>query len=328
MIIVSSMPRQKRIEYNLGWTCNFDCIFCTEKENKEKFQGKMLSQEEIKKQLLSFKQQGYTHITFLGGEPFLQENFYYALLAAKALHFQVLVTSNGTLLQSEDIARKHLPLIDELIISLHSLDPASQKQISQIKNEIDYDLIFININKYHRGQFKKVNTVISSYNYQDISPIAEFLVYHRIKEFSITYPDFCPQITRYQGNFSLKYSEIVAELAPVAAICQANNIRLRICDIPLCVLGELGKYSEDLCYAHRVKLESNGEYFDRDSKLPRKRNFAPECQSCVLKGKCWGIGIEYYRSFGTAELKALFEIPAGLAGKITTDYISPAVKNK
>jgi hypothetical protein len=53
------------------------------------------------------------------------------LKAGKKLGFQILVTTNGSMIQFKHLAAKFLPYIDELIISI----PAIDKQLQPIIND-------------------------------------------------------------------------------------------------------------------------------------------------------------------------------------------------
>src|SRR4030042_4749282 len=102
----------KRVEIYVGFKCNNNCVFCVEKNERMKNKDKILYQDlnEIEDKVKALKNQGYNHINFLGGEPFLEKNFLPFLQIAKKYGFSTAVTTNGSLLADEEIAKSHLPL--------------------------------------------------------------------------------------------------------------------------------------------------------------------------------------------------------------------------
>lgn len=292
----------------LGWKCNHRCIFCNERQNIEQYWQRKISNKEILAKLLKYKKQGYNHVTFLGGEPFSQENFGYAIRAAKTLGYTLLVTTNGTLLQFERIARQTVPFIDELIISIHSANPEKQMAINRSQSALDLHKIFSNSAKYFRGNFIKINTVLNHHNYQNLEPIIKLAQQYEIKEIALTYPDIAAEVRVNQAQILLRYSELLPYLKKAYQFCQRSGINLKIADIPLCCLGRLWELADDLVYDNRMKLSVESEQgvkensgkekeLDRKKILPRARRHIKKCDPCTMKDRCWGPAIAYVEEF-------------------------------
>ena len=102
----------KRLEMYLWWTCNNKCIFCVEMKTMEKMWKTKVTEAEIFKKLIKYKQKWYNHVTYLWWEPFIQQNFLFALKIWKKLWYTIMVTTNWSMIQYEKIAKKYLPYID------------------------------------------------------------------------------------------------------------------------------------------------------------------------------------------------------------------------
>ena len=291
----------KRLEIYLGWKCNHKCLFCIEELNIERFWDIEYSGKEILKKLQSYKKKGYDHVTFLGGEPFIQKNFQYSIRAAKALGFTLLVTTNATTLQVKKNAKETLPYIDELIISLPSLDPENQTYVNHTKNPIDYDKVFDNIQEYFSGNFVKVNTIIGKYNCHELVNIVQFLGEKGVKEISFTYPDYGKWAFEKADKVFMRYTELLPYLESAYDMGQKFGMTIRLCDIPLCCSGKLYPVHEDLYYDNRLKVgmhqeeEHYGEEveLDRNKKAPRSRRQVEKCKGCKVNKYCWGPGHKY-----------------------------------
>jgi wyosine [tRNA(Phe)-imidazoG37] synthetase (radical SAM superfamily) len=59
-----------------------------------------------------------------------------------------LVTTNATTLEFTSQAKKYLPYIDELILSINTLNKDIYQKLHQVRNMPDYEKVFLNINKY------------------------------------------------------------------------------------------------------------------------------------------------------------------------------------
>ena len=171
----------KRLEMYLWWTCNNKCLFCIEMKTMEKMWNKIITNSEVLKTLIKYKKQWYNHVTYLGGEPFIQKNFWFALKVWKKLWYTIMVTTNWNLIQFDNIAKKRLPYIDDLIISIPIIDKKLQPIINNTKAIIDFDDVFINIKKYWKWKFLKVNTVLNPLNIDYIYDIVKFLIKYDVK---------------------------------------------------------------------------------------------------------------------------------------------------
>src|SRR4030042_5749741 len=102
--------QDKKLEIFSTFRCNNDCIFCVQKENRKKYKDLNIfkNKRNILKILNFYAQKGYKYINFLGGEPFIERNFFDLLKAAKKMNFITALATNGYYLANPKIARKFL----------------------------------------------------------------------------------------------------------------------------------------------------------------------------------------------------------------------------
>lgn len=307
----------KRLELYVWRTCNHNCIYCCEYPNMEEKWGKKVSEEEILKQLLKFKLKWYNHVTFLWWEPFIQSVFGYALKIAKRLWYTTLVTTNSTTLHLETQAKKYLPYIDQLILSVEGIDNETQKKISRTPVIVKRDLVFKNIYKYWNGNFLKANIVVVKDNLHKLDSIVNYLHDKSINNISFTYPDIIPDyfsMDQIRDLFAVSYQEFVSIVDKIIYSPKYRDINFKITDIPFCCfpLSKLEKYiplTDDYDFAWRLKIEIDWNLLDRSVKnewdLPRDRFWVDKCNECKYKWICWWPSIYYDQLYWLDEINPI-----------------------
>ena len=311
----------KRVEMYVGWTCNQKCTYCMEFPNMERQWTKRVSKYEILKKLIKYKKKWYNHVTYLWWEPFIQEVFWDALKLAKKLNYTILVTTNCTTLHIEKEAKKYLPFIDELIISVEAIDKALQQKISRTNVFVEWEKVFENISKYWKGGFLKANIVITKDNLQELHNIVIFIVRKWVKNIAITYPDL--DIEYYSKKHILervapKYSEAMEKIVKINNFCEQNDINLKIVDFPFCVFpkDKMEYYirkTDEIDYANRLKVNDilYEDYkiihweLDRNDILPRERRHIDKCSWCKYKKLCWWISLWYKKIYWITEINPI-----------------------
>ncbi|MDD2907723.1 MAG: radical SAM protein [Candidatus Gracilibacteria bacterium] len=308
----------KRLEIYVGWTCNQKCTYCIEFPNMEKAWKIKVSKYDILKKLLKYKKLGYNHVTYLGGEPFIQPVFLDALILGKKLGYTILVTTNATTLHIDSQASKFLPYIDELFLSVEAIGIEEQQKISRTNNYVNWEGVFENIKKYWNGNLLKANIVITQDNKNNLFELVEFLKEKGVKEISITYPDVMKDYYTKEHILSKifpRYPEVMEKVLPVIDYCHLNNIKLKVVDIPYCIfpkenLEEYIKITDDYDYGDRIKITYdenvlNRGKFEKKEDIPRERFWTKKCDGCKYKGKCWGPSIHYKWLYGFEDINPI-----------------------
>ena len=299
----------KRIEIYVWWTCNQKCTYCMEFSNMEKQWNNKVSKYDILKYLIKYKKQGYNHVTYLWWEPFIQPVFWEALKLWKKMWYTILVTTNCTTLHIDKEAKKYLPYIDELILSVEAIDKNLQQKISRSYVFVHWDKVFENINKYWNWRYLKANIVITKDNLKYIFNIVKYIEWKWIRNIAITYPDLDREYYWFQHlkeNVAPTYKDCMKEIVIIEDFCFKNKIKLKIVDFPFCVFpkNKLKRYikeTDDFDYWNRLKVadifyENGWEIYweiDRSKILPRDRKHIDKCKDCRYKDICWGPAVSY-----------------------------------
>ena len=308
----------KRIEIYVWWTCNQKCTYCIEFEHMEETWGKKLTKYDIIKLLIKYKKQWYNHVTYLWGEPFIQPVFKDALNLWKKLWYTILVTTNATTLHIEREAKKYLPYIDELILSVEALDKELQQKISRSKTYVIWEEVFANIEKYWSWRYLKANIVITKDNLSELINIVKYLKQKGVTNIAIVYPDI---VIKYYTTKHIKqkiaprYNECIQEIIKVYNYCIDNNIDIKVTDIPFCIfpidrIDEYIKITDEYDYWTRLKITNKWEELDRKNlekwdEIPRDRCQEKECSECIYIWKCWGPSVHYKKLFWLNEIKPI-----------------------
>ena len=288
----------KRVEIYVGFKCNNNCVFCVERNSRLKNQANTYYNQpgEIENKILALKNQGYNHINFLGGEPFVENNFLSFLQAAKKHGFSTAVTTNGSLLADEEIAKSHLPFINDLIVSIHghneeliTKQTKNPRLFAQLKNA------FINIKKYFTGRLLKSNCVINKLNFNELPAIIEFIGTNGIKEISLTNMS----IKGYNNDYIVPLADLKLIISKVVSQAKEQDIILRFSDVPFCILGENYYLTNEIFADSRTKLNIE----NKEESFWRPKIKTDKCKGCKLNDLCLGLDLEYYKLFGDEELK-------------------------
>lgn len=314
----------KRLEIYLWWTCNHKCIFCVEFPTMEKMWSVKVTHKELLKKLIKYKKKGYNHVTYLWWEPFIQSNFDFALKVWKKLWYTILVTTNANTIQFDNIAKKYLPYIDQLIISIPIIDKKTQPVINNTKVIIDFDRVFENINKYWRWNFLKVNTVINKLNLEHLEGIIHFLNSYWVKSISLTYPDIYRSYYSKDhiiSKMAMPYKQAMKYVIPAFELGRSFGIDVKLVDFPFCTFPSLEytQHTDDFSYQERLKVNyEEKEYFrvstgvwkneknlniKRPDSIPRMRSLIWKCKKCSVNQVCWWPSDHYKELFWTSDIQ-------------------------
>jgi len=290
---------EKRLELYITFKCNNNCLFCIEKENRLRYKNKQIfkDDQDIFAQLSKYRKNGYSHLNLLGGEPFLDKNITKILTIAKKLNFKIALATNGSLLANEKIAAETLPLIDDLIISIHGHNNDLVTKLSQNK-QLYQNLLsgLANTRKYFKGRLLKVNCVINKFNYKYLLEILKFIKLHGVNEVNLTSLD----ITDYNKDLAINFVKLKPLIKQLVEFSKSQDMILRFSDIPLCILGDYFYLSNHLFFDQRDKYYLEG---DKEENVERNKIKPKICKKCSKQEICQGLDFKYHKILGDKALK-------------------------
>ncbi len=203
--------------FELTTRCNLDCIYCYNVwKQQDSFQQKDLTLSEVKTIVSNIKEKTSIYsIALAGGEPLLNKDFYRIADFLSSEKIKTTVTSNGLLLNEDNIQRLIECGIKHIEISMPSVENGTYKKLCRSEKLKSVRTAILNIRKYNVKL--TVTSVFTKYNYKEIHDIiqlsavfgADYFVFNR----------FVP------GGMGLRYNnELVLDKQQlIYALEEANN---------------------------------------------------------------------------------------------------------
>ncbi len=160
------------LSFPITQTCNFHCVYCGIGGEATASEQKLISVEYIDKVVREAAAKGVKKFRITGGEPFTHPDIDKILELMNSYGYFTLINTNGSLLI------KHREIIEKLnknfhfAVSFDTLKPSALKTISGVSlhREIVEGVRLLS----QRGLLMRLNTVVTTYNYDEISDIIEF----------------------------------------------------------------------------------------------------------------------------------------------------------
>jgi len=272
----------------VGYSCNNNCVFCSEAdEYLENLKKK--SFKEIKKEVLETRKQ-YDFISFMGREPTLREDIFDILKFTVSLGFrQVGITTNGRMFSYPRFTKEILGTgIKQVGVSLSGATAKTHDKLTQVSGSFDQTIKGIrNIVRFKKSEVSLlVNLNLTKLNYFEFKQMLDLLIGLGVKEINILF------------------------IAPLSKRSRSKDIVMQ--------MSKLGKYVFDILkpYLDNPELkfllveflpcslprEAKKYFFPCLEKNPHKVKI-PICKNCKYKDKCDGVLQDYINLYGTKEFK-------------------------
>lgn len=197
--IASSIQKEPCLDFvNLRITnrCNFKCIHCFPDSQGR---GVEYTKEEIEDIINQLSEYKVVHITFTGGEPFLNKDLISLVRYANEKGMLVSICTNASLIDDNAIEELQSCAIGALKISL---DGCNADQHDTYRGAGKFDKLIPKIQKIIQAGIPVcINTVFSKINYKDYKEMAHFISELGPKEFAF---DFI----RNSGRASERWDEL------------------------------------------------------------------------------------------------------------------------
>ena len=158
------------INYHLTKACNMKCKFCFATFNDLEVVKHNL--EKSKKIISEVAKNGFSKITFAGGEPTLIKELPETVKYAKELGLITTIVTNGAKLSEEPLLSKLAPYLDWVALSIDTLNDdlniKSGRAINGGNTAITESFFIELIEKLKQLNIRvKINTVVSNYNWKE-----------------------------------------------------------------------------------------------------------------------------------------------------------------
>jgi organic radical activating enzyme len=339
------MPLTTRIDVNLGYACNNDCVFCYFKERKRAESN--LSTSEAKQLLFRIKSFGIDTVELTGGEVTLRKDILEIIAFAKEnLNFNhISVITNGSGFCNAPFAARALECgVDDVLVSIHGPDEHVHDALVNRNGSFQEAVQSIE-NLLRLGASCRTNTVVNQKNVQHLSEIGALL--HTLSVQQVNYIFFSPLDDARQTRMQLwpRYSEAAPHVGTMIDRYRKAFKTISIKAIPFCFLGG---YADFITNFHqniydpfewdnfnRVRIRRGlavrnlatltGMLFLMDIRRMRRISYRRSlyeatqrmhariqcvkprvCRQCMFDSICPGLWKSYAKKFGVNEVKPVF----------------------
>ena len=320
----TSFEAGHQIEIQLGHYCNNRCVFCVSGQLTEQGLAQPIGLPPVVNALEDAASKGIKRVTFLGGEPTIQDSFLPALTRAIELGFNdIVIFSNGARGKSRKFLDSVLALGDfTWRFSIQGGNAAAHDAVTTRKGS--FAKIAAAMEYLHsRGQDITANMCVNTMSYESLPDYAELVPKYGIRQLHIDMirPENSGQRTdEYLRTIVPRHTEMAPFVRKMLDGFAAWNpdFDVNIGNMPYCVVPEHadrihhgGEPTLTLTTGHRGELNT----------ILRKYAFqavdavhAPGCEECVFRSGCRGVPEKYAIFYGIDELQ-----PVRLADLPTLD---------
>jgi MoaA/NifB/PqqE/SkfB family radical SAM enzyme len=312
---------QSQIEVQLGHFCNNRCVFCVSGQLTEQKRAPQLPQGPIRDQIERARQQGAQKITFLGGEPTLQQSFLDLLALAVALEFpEIVIFTNGVMTPKESFRERAFRVLD-------GLGPDMKRRVIwrfslQGGTQAAHDATTLNPGAWGKiqtslaalkadGARLTCNLCVVESNYRSVPALAEEAVRWGFE--SLHLDMVRPRDAGDRTEFELRammarYTDMVPAFTALSDAClrlRGPGFDLNLGNLPYCVAPHLAHHiHHDGQQTLTVAADGQGHTQDGFDKYLDKRSDKHKpttCAQCVFEPRCSGVFDKYREFHGDAE---------------------------
>lgn len=300
--------RMRRMELHLMYTCVQGCQFCSERERMNRFVEYEVTWGRVARVLRDYAEHEIEAVHFTGGEPTLHPRFVDILRLAKKLGLRTSVGTNGAMLCRPELARQAVPLLDEILFSLHGPTAEVHQALTRSPGSFERVLAAIRLSQEVVPGFRPfVNTVLTRANVDCIEQTIALAERRGAALVVVSNPT-------PEGGAEQCYPDLAIPLEQLGTVLQQlararRDVILRFFGVPLCLLGEHAILSNDLHWDPRVTVEWNVEpgkvvYGGVFTWTPgRRRVHVQQCEPCTWRGVCPGVFEAYAERWPTDALR-------------------------
>lgn len=221
---------------NLNGRCNQSCLFCITSKTIE--EGKALTYQNVRKQIIDAIKYGYQKIDFYGGEPTMYPFLTKAIGFASDCGLECTLATNAIKFASAQYAKTFFSnlTLKSVRISLHSHNERIHDKITQIPGSHQKTLTGVkHILRYLKTKKVCANIVITKLNYKDLPKIVRLA--HSIGIPAVKFSGLCLTGRALDHrSLAVKLDLVGKHLAGAIRVAAQNDQLIFIEKLPLCIV--------------------------------------------------------------------------------------------
>ena len=295
---------EKRVDIKTGFSCNNNCLFCVQADNKYKGNRPL---EDIKKDLEDSRER-CEGVVLTGGEVTIRKDFFEIVEYAKSLGYKTIqIQTNGRMFSSLDFCKKTISAgATEFSPSIHGYCSEQHDFLTRADGSFNQTVKGIKNLKF-LGQYVLTNTVVVKPNYRNLPDIARLLVKLGVDQFQLAF-------VHPMGNAWKNFDSMVP-LISLAAPYIHKGLQIGINAgkqvmaeaMPYCQMEGYEKYVAEKVIPEteiRGQKYQNTNNFTKQRQTDGKSKFQ-QCIDCKYNSICEGPWKEYPEKRGNDEFNAL-----------------------
>jgi MoaA/NifB/PqqE/SkfB family radical SAM enzyme len=240
------MPITKRIDLNLGYSCNINCRFCYYQKSMRcggKEARHDLSTQEAKKWLCFFRKKGLEAIDLTGGEPTIRQDIAELIsYAREAGYKKICIITNGLRLADDAFLAQLIESgLNDILFSLHGPNRQVHEALTQTPGSFD-KLLQAMRNAKARGLRMRSNTVVNGISYRYLEETAELLCGLGVKVVNFILFNPIVEAQASDSDMNVGYTQAAPYLSRAIDAYKDKLEKVTLRYIPFCVMPGYEQY--------------------------------------------------------------------------------------
>lgn len=273
----------KTLVIETGLTCTNHCIFCYQKGLREAYsETDEVSWDWIKKSLIKGIKEGFTEVSFIGGEVTIRPDFLQMVRFAREIGYQgVSVTTNGWMLSNKDFFDAAVESgLTSLGVSIHGNNSQVHDGLTGRKGSFEHAILTIR-NAVSSPLRNRLNTftLVNKRNVGHLMEIAKMIEYLGVKLLVFQPVVLSKSNFEDAAQIRLPLQDVVEAVREVARYAEIKGFRVKPYNLPPCLFSK-----------HLTSIEfDHYEIINEKANTKRDGLRFSACDACKIK--CEGIDV-------------------------------------
>ncbi|OGS20713.1 MAG: hypothetical protein A2252_02025 [Elusimicrobia bacterium RIFOXYA2_FULL_39_19] len=237
------MELTKRVDINLGYTCNIKCKFCYYQEKVKTGKGCDLTTDEAKHWLKYFRNHGMEAIDLTGGEPTIRKDIIELIKYCKEIGYKTIcVITNGLTMAHKDFTDKMVDAgLNDVLFSLHGHDAKTHDSMTCVKGTYD-KLLKAMENTRGTGVNMRSNTVVNGVSYKNLHVTTKILYDYGFQTMNFILFNPIVEAMDSQEDMSIRYSDAAPYVMKVIDDYKDKVKKMTVRYMPFCLMPGYEQY--------------------------------------------------------------------------------------
>ena len=300
----------------LGYDCNLACDYCT---ITVPMRARALSSRAVAAALREGSRDGFSAVSFTGGEPTIRADLLPLVREARRLGYDdIKVQTNGLLLSDANLSRLLEAGVTRIHVSIHTHEREAYER--KVRRSDVYDAMESGLRRVVAANVEAhADLIVEAETMHRLPDAVRWLVERGVQRGFLWYVSLTDQ-NRDRIESLPRIRDALPWMHQAFRAAEAGGMDLRSLHVPRCLLGEDAERAHDPG-ARRVRVITPEATFElRDAKLTPGMH-VPACSGCEHEDYCPGIRRDYVEVFGDEEIASA----RGVAPRIAPTRQLPVV---